>query len=368
MESSTNGEPVIEISHVNHYYGSGEAKTHTLSDNTLDVRKGEIVFLTGPSGSGKTTLLTLIGTLRTVQQGSLKVLGHELNGIKQHDVAPLRKHIGFIFQAHNLFDSLTAFQNVRMATDLIGMPRSESKPKIEQVLTRFGLGDRIHYKPKYLSGGQKQRVAIARGLIHNPRILLADEPTAALDESSGRDAVTMFREMADRAGCTVLMVTHDNRILDIADRIVSMVGGRIKNDADLRLTETICEFLRKCKFFNDLTPRTLTEVANNIETREYKQGDHIVRQGEEGNEFFMIVRGGVDVVRVQADNREILSHMTDGAYFGEVALLKKQLRNATVTATEPTVCYVLNYEKFREVVESSDSFSAELRKAVFERT
>ena len=368
MEENSKDGSVIAIDRLNHYFGSGEAKTHTLSDNSLDVREGEIVFLTGPSGSGKTTLLTLIGTLRTVQEGSLRVLGQELQGISQASVTALRKKIGFIFQAHNLFDSLTAFQNVRMATDLIDMPRSESKPRIEQMLTRLGLGERIHYKPRSLSGGQKQRVAIARGLIHSPRILLADEPTAALDEASGRVAVTLFRELADREGCTVIMVTHDNRILDVADRIISMVGGRIKTDADLRKTETICQFLRKTKFFDDLTPRTLTEIASNIETREYPVGEKIVSQGDEGHEFFMIVRGAVDVMRVLEDQSEKLSHMTAGSYFGEVSLLKRQVRNATVIATEPTTCYVLNYEKFREVLESSDSFAAELRKAVFQRT
>jgi putative ABC transport system ATP-binding protein len=368
MVRNSNEDFVIQINRLNHYFGSGEAKTHTLSDNTLRVRRGEIVFLTGPSGSGKTTLLTLIGTLRTVQQGNLVVLGEELNGIGQHAVAALRKKTGFIFQAHNLFGSLTAFQNVRMATDLVGMPRAEAKPKIEQMLTRLGLGERIHYKPKSLSGGQKQRVAIARGLIHSPRILLADEPTAALDEKSGRDAVSLFREMADNEGCTVIMVTHDNRILDVADRIVNMVGGKIKSDSDLRQTETICEFLRKTRFFNDLTPRTLTELANNIETREYPQGAEIITQGDVGHEFFMIVDGSVDIIRVREDQSRKLSHITAGSYFGEVSLLKKQVRNATVIASEPTTCYVLNHDKFRQVLESSDSFAAELRKAVFERT
>ena len=133
--------------------------------------------------------------------------------------------------------------------------------RIEEMLTRLGLGERIHYKPKSLSGGQKQRVAVARGLIHNPRIVLADEPTAALDEKSGREAVTMFREMADKQGCTVLIVTHDNRILDVADRIINMVAGRIKNDSNVHVTGQICEYLKDTEFFRDLTPRTLADVA-----------------------------------------------------------------------------------------------------------
>jgi putative ABC transport system ATP-binding protein len=200
MNHSNHSESVIQVDGLNHFFGSGDAKTQALFDNHLEVKPGEIVIMTGPSGSGKTTLLTLIGTLRTVQSGSLKIVGEELNGMSQYGLTQVRKKIGFIFQAHNLFGSLTAFQNVSMATELAGLKSSIVKPKIESMLTRLGLGQRIHYKPKSLSGGQKQRVAIARGLIHNPRIVLADEPTAALDEESGREAVTMLREMADRDG------------------------------------------------------------------------------------------------------------------------------------------------------------------------
>ena len=365
--TDSNKESVIKVSGLNHFFGYGDAKTQALFDNTLNINRGEIVIMTGPSGSGKTTLLTLIGTLRTVQSGSLNILGQELNGMSQYGLTQIRKKIGFIFQAHNLFGSLTAFQNVRMATELVGMQGGEVKPKIENMLTRLGLGERIHYKPKSLSGGQKQRVAIARGLIHNPRIVLADEPTAALDEESGREAVTLFREMADREGCTVLIVTHDNRILDVADRIINMVAGSIKNDSDVRQTEEICEFLRKTQFFADLTPRTLAELANNIEIREYAVGDRIVTQGDEGREFFMITAGRVDIAKSDSGKQNVVNRLEAGSYFGEVALIKNQPRNASVIATEPTTCYVLTREEFRSVVDSSDSFESELRKALFER-
>ncbi|MFK7768304.1 MAG: ATP-binding cassette domain-containing protein [Mariniblastus sp.] len=363
----TNDSPVIEVDGLNHYFGSGDAKTQALFDNKLKVKRGEIVIMTGPSGSGKTTLLTLIGTLRTVQDGSLKILGEELNGMSQYGLTQIRKKIGFIFQAHNLFGSLSAFQNVRMATELAGMKGADVAPKIEHMLTRLGLGERVHYKPKSLSGGQKQRVAIARGLIHNPRIVLADEPTAALDEESGREAVTLFREMADREGCTVLIVTHDNRILDVADRIINMVAGHIKNDSDVKQTGMICEFLRKTEFFADLTPRTLAEVANNIEIRKYSAGDYIVTEGEEGREFFMISEGCVDIAKTSTGEVEIINQLATGNYFGEVALIKDQPRNASVIATQDTTCFVLDREEFREVVDTSDSFESELRKALFER-
>jgi putative ABC transport system ATP-binding protein len=364
---ATSTDTAIQVNGLNHFFGSGDAKTQALFDNTLNIRKGEIVIMTGPSGSGKTTLLTLIGTLRTVQDGSLNILGDELNGMSQSGLTQVRKQIGFIFQAHNLFGSLTAFQNVRMSTELAGLQGASVKPRIEQMLTRLGLGERIHYKPKSLSGGQKQRVAIARGLIHSPRIVLADEPTAALDEESGREAVTLLREMADRDGCTVLIVTHDNRILDVADRIINMVAGRIKNDSDVRQTEKICEFLRKTTFFTDLTPRTLAELANNIEIREYAAGDPIVNQGDEGNEFFMITDGRVDITRTDAGESRSITQLESGSYFGEVALIKDQPRNANVIAIEPTTCYVLDRQEFRAVVDSSDSFESELRKALFER-
>lgn len=366
-EDNRPDDTVIQVDGLNHFFGSGDAKTQALFDNKLNIRRGEIVIMTGPSGSGKTTLLTLIGTLRTVQNGSLKILGEELNGMSQYGLTQIRKKIGFIFQAHNLFGSLTAFQNVRMATELAGLSNTVVKPKIEQMLTRLGLGERVHYKPKSLSGGQKQRVAIARGLIHNPRIVLADEPTAALDEESGREAVTLFREMADREGCTVLIVTHDNRILDVADRIINMVAGNIKNDSNVRQTEKICDFLRKTEFFADLTPRTLAEVANNIEIKKFATGDQIVAQGDEGREFFMITEGQVTISKMESGKQVTVNQLDAGSYFGEVALIQNQPRNASVFANRETTCYVLDREEFRSVVDSSDSFESELRKALFER-
>jgi putative ABC transport system ATP-binding protein len=359
-------QPVIQISQLCHFFGSGDARTQALFDNNLTIHRGEIVIMTGPSGSGKTTLLTLIGTLRTVQRGSLRIFGNELHGMPQRGLTALRKEIGFIFQSHNLFGSLTAFQNVRMATELVGRRGHETNRRIELLLTKLGLANRIHYKPGSLSGGQKQRVAIARGLIHRPKIVLADEPTAALDEESGRQAVNLFREMADRDGSTVLIVTHDNRILDVADRIVNMVAGRIKNDADVRQTEKICEFLRKMEFFSDLTPRTLTDVASMIELKPFDYGESIVLEGEEGNEFFMIESGQVKVT-TKATGDKVLRLLNSGDYFGEVALITNQPRNATVIATQPTNCYVLDRQAFRKVIDASDSFQLELRKAMFER-
>ena len=155
--------PVIEVNELDHFFGSGDAKTQALFENNLKIGRGEIVIMTGPSGSGKTTLLTLIGTLRTVQQGSLKILGQELNGMSARKINEVRKKIGFIFQAHNLFGSLTAFQNVKMATELVGMAGPTVKPRIEEMLTRLGLGERIHYKTEILVGWAKTKSCRRKG-------------------------------------------------------------------------------------------------------------------------------------------------------------------------------------------------------------
>jgi len=195
----------------------------------------------------------------------------------------LRKGIGFIFQAHNLFDSLTAYQNVRMAMELQDYSFSEADTRIRDLLTDLGLGQRIFHKPHKLSGGQRQRVAIARALANRPKLVLADEPTAALDEKSGRDVVTILQTMAEQQGTTSLIVTHDNRILDVADRIVNMVGGRIKSNVRVKEAAAVCEFLAQASVFKGLTPTQLADVAERMRRTKYAPGVAIVRQGEIGD-------------------------------------------------------------------------------------
>lgn len=220
--------PVISITHLNHYFGQGGLRKQVLFDVSLNIHAGEIVIMTGPSGSGKTTLLSLIGGLRSPQTGSLKLLGRELCGASQDSLLQSRRSIGYIFQAHNLLSSLTALQNVQMSLQLHRhVTQQEERTQAAQILDAVGLGHRLHYYPDDLSGGQKQRVAIARALVSHPQIVLADEPTAALDSKSGRDVVNLMQKLAKEQGCTILMVTHDNRILDIADRIVHMEDGRL---------------------------------------------------------------------------------------------------------------------------------------------
>ncbi|WP_066382237.1 DevA family ABC transporter ATP-binding protein [Anabaena sp. CA = ATCC 33047] len=218
--------PAIAISQLNHYYGEGSLKKQILFDINLDIQPGEIIIMTGPSGSGKTTLLTLIGSLRSVQSGSLKILGKELCGASKNQMVEVRRNIGYIFQAHNLLSFLTAKQNVQMPFEMNdNISTREAQAKAVEMLTTVGLGERLNYYPDDLSGGQKQRVAIARALVHHPKLVLADEPTAALDSKSGRDVVNLMQKLAKEQGCTILLVTHDHRILDIADRIVKMEDG-----------------------------------------------------------------------------------------------------------------------------------------------
>ncbi|MGB5961328.1 MAG: DevA family ABC transporter ATP-binding protein [Coleofasciculaceae cyanobacterium] len=221
----------IIVKNIDHYFGQGQLQKQVLFNINLEINSGEIVIMTGPSGSGKTTLLTLVGGLRSAQSGSLKVLGQELCGATAKQLTQARRHHGYIFQAHNLHGSLTALQNVRMGLEVHPeISVEEMQLRATEMLREVGLGERINYYPDDLSGGQKQRVAIARALVSHPQLVLADEPTAALDSKSGRDVVTLMQTLAKEQGCTILLVTHDNRILDIADRIVEMEDGKLTNN------------------------------------------------------------------------------------------------------------------------------------------
>jgi putative ABC transport system ATP-binding protein len=227
-------ESVISIHHLNHYFGNEDLRKQVLFDINLNIHAGEIVIMTGPSGSGKTTLLTLMGGLRSAQEGSLKILGQEMKGANKQTLMQVRQQTGYIFQAHNLLTFLSAKQNVRMSLELHDRNLTQNLNQIAtEMLNSVGLGDRAGYYPDNLSGGQKQRVAIARALVSQPKIILADEPTAALDKKSGRDVVELMEKLAKEQGCTILLVTHDNRILDLADRIIYMEDGYLVNRSDI---------------------------------------------------------------------------------------------------------------------------------------
>jgi len=218
----------VELAGLGFAYGEGELRRTVLRDVDLRVEAGEIVLLTGPSGSGKTTLLTLIGALRAMQEGSIRVLGQQLSGARESQRVALRRRIGFILQSHNLLGFLTARQNVAMSLELhAGMSEAARLARADEMLATVGLADHVAKLPARLSGGQRQRVAVARALVASPGLILADEPTAALDRVSGQEVVHLLRDLARSRGAPILLVTHDPRILDIADRIVTMEDGRI---------------------------------------------------------------------------------------------------------------------------------------------
>lgn len=222
---------VVSIRNLDHFFGEGKLKKQILFDIDLTLNSGEVIILKGPSGSGKTTLLTLMGGLRSPQSGSLEVFGRELVGAKKDRLVKTRRNIGYIFQSHNLLMSLTAKQNVQMSLELHdGLRSSQIERRAIAILESVGLAEHVNYHPQSLSGGQKQRVAIARALVSHPKMVLADEPTAALDSKSGRDVVELMQELAREQGCTILIVTHDNRILDVADRIIELEDGKITLD------------------------------------------------------------------------------------------------------------------------------------------
>ena len=220
----------VVVDNLSHASGQAEMRREVLQNISFSIEPGEVVLLTGPSGCGKTTLLTLIGALRTVQQGEVSVLGESLDGAGRRRRQQVRRRIGMIFQGHNLLRCLTAEQNVQMGADLLpDLSYRARRDEARQWLRAVGLEDHMAKVPHDLSGGQKQRVAIARALAANPRLLLADEPTAALDSRTGREVVELLRRLAREQSCAVLMVTHDPRIVDVADRLLQMEDGRLKN-------------------------------------------------------------------------------------------------------------------------------------------
>lgn len=223
--------PPIIVSHLDHYFGAGGTRIQALFDISLTVERGSLTVLMGPSGSGKTTLLTLMACLRDVHWGSVRLLGTELNGADEDTQMSLRRRVGVVFQAHNLHESLTARQNVLMGLQVHGRGQpARQSAAVEHMLGLVGLGDRIEYLPANLSGGQKQRVAIARALVSNPEVVFADEPTAALDKMSGMAVVELLKRLGAERGTTTVMVTHDPRILDLADRIITLEDGALARD------------------------------------------------------------------------------------------------------------------------------------------
>lgn len=224
-------EPVISIRDLSYSFEEGEGMKEVLHGISIDFKHGEIVIIKGPSGSGKTTLLKLLGGLRTVQKGSIVIDGRALEKASKDELVQVRRGIGFIFQAHHLLGSLSVTQNVMMPLSFDpGLNGKDARVRAETMLKRVGLADHLNKAPSKLSGGQKQRVAIARALVHEPTIILADEPTASLDGKTGREVVEILQKLSREAGATILLVTHDPRILDVADRIITLEDGLVCAD------------------------------------------------------------------------------------------------------------------------------------------
>lgn len=230
-DAALHAPALISINDLSHTFGTGDIRLQVLKNANVDFYPGEIAIIMGPSGSGKTTLLTLAGALRSIQEGSIVIGGIELCGATAAQQLAVRHQIGFIFQAHNLLEALNARENVQMGlvhrTDLSA---GEIRARALAMLERVGLKGHDHKHPRQLSGGQRQRVAVARALVRKPSIIMADEPTAALDKNSGREIVELLQGLAHEMRAAILMVTHDNRILDVADRILTLEDGRIEEN------------------------------------------------------------------------------------------------------------------------------------------
>jgi putative ABC transport system ATP-binding protein len=220
---------VLRLHDVSKVFGTGAAAVTAVDGVDLEVRAGELVLIMGPSGSGKTTLLTVAGGLLSPTQGTVSVAGHELTALGHQDVARVRREVvGFIFQSFNLLANLTAWENVGLPAQLAGTPAKAVKARAHALLARFGLTARASFRPDQLSGGEKQRVSVARALVNDPPLILADEPTANLDARRGHEVMRLLRDIAHAEGRAVVIVSHDARIRAFADRVLWLEDGRFR--------------------------------------------------------------------------------------------------------------------------------------------
>ena len=230
----------LQISHVTKRYGSGATEVVAVQDVSLSVAPGEIVLIMGPSGSGKTTLLSMLGALLKPTEGEIQINGDVISALKENRLPDIRlRQFGFIFQDFNLLSALSALENVAIVAELAGVRGSDARRKATELLTALGLGQRLNFLPEKLSGGEKQRVAIARALVNNPALILADEPTANLDSKIGHEIMRLLRSIAKDQGRSVVIVSHDQRIKDIADRVLWLEDGRFKEIVTM-VTDPVC--------------------------------------------------------------------------------------------------------------------------------
>lgn len=356
-------EPLIEIAELKHAYPMGKGSMEVLHGINLTIQGGKNVLLAGSSGSGKTTLISLIGCLRSVQEGSLKVCGHELKGASQRKLRRMRRRIGYVFQHFNLLDFMTIRQNVQQSLKLQnGYSAKQGRKLADEMLERVGLGDRIHAYPPELSGGQKQRVAIARALVHRPSLVLADEPTAALDSVTGREIVELFQTMVKEQNSAALIVTHDTRILDTADEIFQMQDGYLGAAARENLTLAL----------PTLKDAELEELSRHAEHRIYQPGEIIIQQGEIAKEFFILIKGEIEVLHTHPNGEveHLAFRRARGDFFGEIGLLQENAsRTATVRASdsENVEVLVIGRDVFVKMVGGSKQTKAIIKDEMIQR-
>ena len=230
----------LQITHVTKRYGAGSTEVTAVRDVSLSISPGEIVLIMGPSGSGKTTLLSMFGALLKPTEGTIQLNGTVISALAENRLPDIRlKQFGFIFQDFNLLSALTALENVAIVAELAGSKSSEAKRKATLLLTELGLGGRLNFLPEKLSGGEKQRVAIARALVNDPTLILADEPTANLDSKIGHEIMRLLRRIAKEQGRSVVIVSHDQRIKDIADRVLWLEDGEFKETVTMAI-DPVC--------------------------------------------------------------------------------------------------------------------------------
>jgi putative ABC transport system ATP-binding protein len=229
MNAST--EPLVQVNDLWKIYGSGEAEVDALQGVSLDLQAGELAVILGPSGSGKTTLLNIMGGIETLSKGSVVVNGNDLASLGPEDLATVRReNLGFVFQFFNLVPTLTAEENVQVIAELTNRTGPKMHEKVTDALESVDLSDRGNHFPGQMSGGQQQRVAMARALVMEPKLLLCDEPTGALDLDTGRQVLALLKKTAVDTGCCVVLVTHNSAIADMADRVIVLRDGKIESN------------------------------------------------------------------------------------------------------------------------------------------
>ncbi|RCJ26977.1 cyclic nucleotide-binding protein [Nostoc minutum NIES-26] len=357
----TNAQTVVSIQNLNYFFGEGELQKQVLSEINLEVKAKEFVILTGPSGSGKSTLLSLIGCLRSVHQGSLKILGQELNGATKEQLVQMRRNFGYITQSSNLLDFLTVQQNIQMSLELQpDFSPKEARAKTAAILEAVGLAQKLDAYPGNLSGGQKQRVAIASALVTRPKLVLADEPTASLDKTAGRNVVALMHRLAKEQSSAVLIVTHDNRILDLADRIVNVEDGKLGLAFNQELSLVLPGFDDALLEKATTKPTLLT----------YESEEVIVHQGEPASKFYILLEGEVEIFQESPDEPpRLINHLSRGDYFGEVGLLRGGKRTATVRVAKNSEVKVMVIEEelFQLFLGNSELTKADIVRRLHQR-